>query len=263
MTRDQETEVRIPEIDRALRQGIGTADRERGAGLDILVRLVEARETGLQREYDRLSKVLPSTDPRLEGIALRLEAARALREEAAFEIARTSIGVPSPDKEAWTLYGLVRGAGPGLLEDKSVALADARGAIIAGTETPVEKDGRFLLRFKAPSRTGAEARQTPEVFVYLIDARRRAVYKDARALAPENGRVTYLEITLPAGRESRPSTPPRSAATEATETPPESRRTRRATPGVPEAESPPRRAARRPAQPPEADAPPDGGRSPR
>jgi hypothetical protein len=268
MTREQETEVRIPEIDRYLRQGIASADRERGAGLETLVRVVEAREAGLQREYERLSKVLPSTDPRLEALILRKEASRALREEVDFEIARTKTGVPAPDKEQWTLHGFVRGADTAVLADLTAALLDARGTVIAGTDSPMEKDGRFLLRFKAPQQDAGRERaprQAFQVFFGLLDARRRVLYSDSRALDPENGRVTFPEVNLPATREppSPPRPRPRPDDTRTTDDREPDRRTRRTTPAETVDESPaPRATRRRPAQQPPDETPPRRGRRP-
>jgi hypothetical protein len=209
MTREEPTEISVREIEQALQQGIAGADPDRAEGLAELTRLGEAREAGLRREYQRLARVLPRDDPRLEGLILRLEASRALRQEAGFEIERSKTGVPAPDKEVWILYGFVRGADPGSLEDKNMALFDLRGTRVQGSEAALEKDGRFLLRFKAP--TGPERERAPagEVFVTLVDARGHVVYRDPRGLRPENGRIAYVEIDLPAEKEPppRPSRP--------------------------------------------------------
>jgi hypothetical protein len=247
MTREEPTEISIREIDRALQQGINAADPDRASALGVLARLEEAREATLRREYQRLSKVLPPGDPRLEGLILRMEASQALRREAGFEVERSQTGVPAPDQAAWTLYGFVRGADPGFLEDKIVALYDARGARISEGETTIEKDGRFLLRYKAP----AERAGPPELFLYLTDARQRAVHKDPRGLRPQIGRVAYLEIDL--HPETKPSPGPSRPREEPTPPPRPSPEERRPPRGQPSAatEQPgagrrtPRRAARR------------------
>ena len=229
MTRDESTEISIREIDQALKQGVATADPDRTAGLAGFLRLGEAREAGLRRELERLSKVLLPGDPRLEGLVLRLEANQAMREEAAFEVERSETGLPAPDKQSWTLYGFVRGAEPGSLDDKSLALYDAGGTRIPETETPLEKDGRFLLRYKAPGAGPAREKEAvPEVFAYVTDARHRVLYRDPRGMRPENGHITYLEINF--GKAA----PPPSGATRPKE-PPDTEK--------PAPESPPRRRA--------------------
>jgi hypothetical protein len=204
MAPEEPTEVSIREIEQALKRGIGAADPERASGLANLLRLTEARESGLRREYERLSKVLSPNDPRLDRLVLRLEAGEALRQEAGFEVSRSKAGVPAPEEGAWTLHGFVRGADEGGLDDKSVALYDARGARINESEAPIEADGRFLVRIPVPD-TEQEKRPIREVFAHVIDARGRAIYRDPRGLRPEKGHISYLKIDLQAGTPSRPA----------------------------------------------------------
>src|SRR5207248_10792939 len=96
----------------------------------------------------------------------------------------------------------IRDVGPSNLKDKSVALSDSSGTLIAGTETPIGDTGRFFIRYKlpaaAPSPAGQPKSEQPsaDVFISVIDSRRRTIYQDQRALRPRNGTVSYLELHL-------------------------------------------------------------------
>src|SRR6266508_347125 len=95
--RDEEVNISLGQVKEALDQGIAAADPGRAAGLATLMRLTEARDAGLQREHERLSKLLPADDPRLASISFRLEASQALGERIAFEARRADAGLEKAD----------------------------------------------------------------------------------------------------------------------------------------------------------------------
>jgi hypothetical protein len=207
----EEINIDLAQVKEALTRGLAAADPSRAEGLATLMRLTEARDQGLVREHQRLSRLLPADDPRLASLAAKLETSRDLTERVAFEAKRSDGGLDRVDPKAWTLQGFVFVKDETWLRGKAVALVDSSGAIIANTETDLDGN-KFVIRHAVPTSNVA-SKVAPPVFVGIISIsgrRRRPVFLDTRPLRPQNGRITYVEVNIgvPPSESSRPGPAP-------------------------------------------------------
>jgi len=212
VARDEQINLDLAQVKDALTRGLAAADPARAEGLATLLGLTEARDAGLVREQQRLSRLLPADDPRIVALASKLQTSRDLSARVSFEARRSDAGLEKVDPKVWTLQGFVFLKDESWLKDKAVALFDANGAIIAGSETSLD-GSKFVIRYLVPPSdiTGKVVTTSP-VLVGLIaigGRQRLPVFVDPRPLVPQNGRLTYVEINIGVPPQDAPkSTPP-------------------------------------------------------
>jgi hypothetical protein len=183
-------------------------ERTAGAGdarLDRLValqRLGTARNASRERELKRLEQKHGEDHPLVTATRARLQADSASLRALGVEIQRASLQPPSPNAEAWTVFGIVRAGDGTPLAGAAVAVVDARGAVVAPEKlVPTEDDGAFSIvvspkeeKSKPGEKQAREASTNVHLEVFGSDKQRIAA--DTVQFQPAAGAIDYREIAI-------------------------------------------------------------------
>lgn len=223
---DEPRKVTYTEIAKGLDQGLENADPLRLAGLQTLQRVRAIKDTSLQREQARLAQKYGAQHPRLQALAAKRDANRALQREAEVAVQRAQTPVAQADPNAWTLHGYVRdGSGKGR-ENLTIALYDENKQWIEELgHACTDAKGYFRLTVKGGARPKAdEAADTKDVqaklaraaaegtagrravYIHVTSKEGRTLYIDTAAITPKLGEVVYREIIL--GEDGGECAPP-------------------------------------------------------
>ena len=156
------TVIHPAQLSDALEAAFPAADAERGAALDLLAELRDAKAQVYARQVERLRRTLPEDDPRVQDAAARGASAARFAAAARMEATRSRRPAPPAEEGVWILWGYVWGAGHAPIAGATVALhvrADGRDQPVEATTSA--RDGSFLLRVAARPPTTEIERLAP------------------------------------------------------------------------------------------------------
>jgi hypothetical protein len=168
----------------------------RGQDLSVLADLLKQKNQASRRELDRLSRKLGKDHPRVEQMAARLDAKKALLDELKSMLRAPEIPGPKPEEGDWKVSGQVldpdkRAAGGLMVRvfDKDLKYSDLLGT----TET--DPDGKFQLTYQTKDfRHMLE--KNPDLYIEISDGK-KVLYTSKEAVRFNAGSIEEFEVNLP------------------------------------------------------------------
>lgn len=219
---DSPKKITFTEIAKGLNQGLESADPARLAGLQTLQRVRAVKDTSLAREQGRLAKKYGGQHPRVQAIAAKREANRALQRDLEVAVQRAQTPAVTPDPNAWTLHGYVRDAAFHGIHHVEVALYDDKKRWIEELGYACT-DANGYFRLTTTAGAAPQAEEAPGVedvqeklsraaagkpagrfYIHVTNADDITLHIDEEPVTPKLGEVVYREIILAGDVEACP-----------------------------------------------------------
>lgn len=191
----------VNEIFRKVNAFLKTADTIKITNLEKLRSVQRIKENAYNKEFDRLKGKLGEDHPRVKSIASKRNYTHIVVKGLDFRIQKERMKQPKYDKNAWKVHGFVfdhslKGV-PGL----GVTFCDENKNLLKEFGyTCTNAKGYFLIKYKSGSKAAAPPPTHPppptHLFLCVIDANKRIIYKDTAPLVIETGKIVYREIYL-------------------------------------------------------------------
>ena len=183
-------------IEDRLEAALKHVEEFRGQDLSVLADLLQQKNQSLRRELDRLSRKLGKDHPRVEQMAARLDAKKALLDELKSMLRTSEIPGPKPEEGDWKVSGQVldpdkRAAGGLMVRvfDKDLKYSDLLGTI------QTDADGKFQITYQTKDfRHMLE--KNPDLYIEILDGK-KVLFTSKEAVRFNAGGVEDFKVNLP------------------------------------------------------------------